>query len=1022
MRTTPGKLIVNDALPEWLRDYAMTLTSDEAEKLLGRLARQEPDNYREIAHKLTDIGRNAAFDESATIGLTDMRPNVDRAELFEHARSQTALIQNDTELNPLQKRQAIAQVYGMIQKTIADNNYASGREQENPFALQVLSKARGTKDVLAALQASPGSYTDPQGNIIPVFVSRSFAEGLRPHEYWAGSFGARTGVVSTKFATRSAGDLGKQFNQASMRTVVTKDDCETLSGIPVKANDNENIGAELAKPTGKYPVGTVLTKEIISELGGDDDEIVVRSPLTCGQPEGVCKHCVGLREDGNYPKLGDHVGITASSALAERIAQGSLNCLAEGTEVRMADLTTRRIEDLRVGDLVLGADVTGRAFPTEVTAVWDQGIQPVQRYDYSIGGSKRSVSVVCTEKHPVLVTKKVSAKIYKKHASDNYWSPTSFTPQKLPAGVRGNDVGAVLPNDITALETRHEPLAALCGLLLGDGIRWDTIKFRHNSPRFSCADVSLIDDLNDLLTQVGCKARKCKRSYDYALTANTAAGWSDADRTSGRRVRTKTRHAIKQSIIRWGLTNCYAHEKMLPGDVFTWDKLSATRLIAGYLAADGSVGISAQGHPFISFGSTSRPLLEGLQKLLELKLAVYPGSISVTARAGSGNHKHDMHALYITRTDQIRKFSEIVREHIPGVKRCRLAEVIDAVANYNTTSADPFVRAVRKSVTKLGERQCRDITVAHADSLFVLANGLIVSNTKHSGGMTSGKKEDLAGFDIINQLFQSPKQFAHAAAVATVDGEVERIVPAPQGGFNVYIGNTPHYVLPENITEVAVGDKVEAGDQLSDGLLNPRDVLEYKGVGEARRYLTERATKAFRDSGYAVHRRNMELLVRGVINHAELDDDVGPFTIGDVVDYSTLASTYKPREDSKVLDINASIGQYLEQPALHHTIGTRVTDRVAKQLHKHGYKDVTVNTAAPLFKPRSFGLRAVPQQEKDWLAQLGSSHLTKNLLKNVHRGSESNLQGLHPVPAMAKSVDLGRFTYDGIEPEEKRIL
>jgi len=608
MRTTVGKLIVNDALPEWLQDYTSTLSADKTEEILQALAEKSPDKYREISHKLTDIGRNASFEEAATLSMSDMEPPIDRKELFDHARKQTHKILSNKSLSKQEKQTLIGGVYSTVQKAISDATYDAGIATQNPFALQVLSKARGNKAQLAALQATHGSYSDPQGNIIPVFIQRSFAEGQLPHEYWAGSFGARTGVVGTKFATREAGDLGKQFNQASMRTVVTGDDCGTLSGVPVSKDDPDNIGSELAHAVGKYPAGTVITKEVLKDLDKvKQDEIVVRSPMACGLAEGVCKHCVGLREDGKYPKQGEHVGITASSALAERIAQGSLN-------------------------------------------------------------------------------------------------------------------------------------------------------------------------------------------------------------------------------------------------------------------------------------------------------------------------------------------------------------------------------------------------------------------TKHGGGATKdGKKQDLAGFPIINQLFQSPKQFAHAASVATVDGVVERIEDAPQGGKNIVIDGTKHYMLPENDLEVEVGDKVEAGDQLSDGLLNVRDVIEHKGVGEARRYMAERATKAFRDSGYAVHRRNMELLVRGVINHAEIEDDnVGAFLPGDVTDYNSVAATYKPRGDSKILDTNAAIGQYLEQPVLHHTIGTRVTDKVAKQLKKHGYKDVHVNQAPPPFKPRVFGLRAVPQQESDWMAQLGSSHLTKNLLKNVHRGAESNLEGLHPVPAMAKSVDLGK--------------
>jgi len=1143
VRTTPGQLIVNDALPDWLQDHAKTLTADETENLLGALARRDPDKYREISHKLTEIGRNAAFDESATLSLSDMQPNVDRAALFAHARQQTARIQNDKDLSKAQKQVAIAGVYGTIQKAITDENYATGRANENPFALQVLSKARGSAGQLAALQASPGSYTDPQGNIIPVFVSRSFAEGLRPHEYWAGSFGARQGVVSTKFclhedtsvllqdytaksikdllpgddvwtvdandrllgtkvsavcrtgvkpcytwefgpgkrsksvtatvehtlyscfdgigrlvmlgevfakkisaiaavpdatgnrvellhparqsdvvyaetvdievehashmfvlanglivgnSTRDAGDLGKQFNQASMRTVVTADDCGTLSGIPVKAGDRENIGAELAQAVGKYPAGTVVTKEVMADLAktGKDDEIVVRSPMSCGQTEGVCKHCVGLREDGNYPKLGDHVGITASSALAERIAQGSLNtkhCLPlHYTPVRKTNGLVADISELVVGDEIYGLH-NGKVAAVRVLALIDQGVQHVRRYHFGVSKRKpgrQAVELLATPDHKV-------------RSASGLAKVADADTLAIPRACEYDGV--------------NEPLAFFAGFYLGDGIRWAPSP-DGGELRVSCADNTLAAQFVEYLHPFNLDMRKRARSHDYAIVMRSDT--NNQDKSTGRML-PGLRNRAKQLIDRLGWRECYAHTKLVPPEVWSWDRESVAQFVSGFVTADGSVyPIRNQGPWGISFSSCHKELLQSLWQLLVLRLGVRP---TVLTRIGivkaGGIRKHDQWQFVVgSRSEVVRLARQL---HLKGAKALALAE---AQAAYRDVIVDDSDIVLHKYADEpVGDLACMDITVDSDESLFALASGAIVKN---SGGMTSadGKKKDLAGFDIINQLFQVPKQFAHSAAVAAIDGEVERITPAPQGGTLVYVNGQAHHVLPENEASVQVGDKVEAGDQISDGLLNPRDVLEHKGVGEARRYLAERATKAFRDSGYAVHRRNMELLVRGVINHAELDDDSGPYMIGDVVDYSSLAATYKPREDSKTLDINAAVGQYLEQPVLHHTIGTRITDRIVKQLRKHGHSQVTANIAPPPFKPRSFGLRAVPQQEKDWMAQLGSSHLTKNLLKNVHRGAESNLRGLHPVPAMAKSVDIGRFVPEGVETEEKRIL
>lgn len=612
MQTTVGQLLVNDALPEELRDYGRTLTNKEADAVLAALAQKYPDRYKDVSLQLMGLGREAAYSGGATLALSDMvLPVEERAEMIAHVRKQAKAIMDDPKLSKDEKQQALAGVYDQARKFLTDQTYERGVAADNPFAVQVLSKARGNPSQLAALMTTPGNYTDAEGNLIPIFISRSYAEGLAPHEYWAGTYGSRKSVISTKFATRDAGYLGKQFNQAAMRTIVTEPDCGTGSGIPAPVDDDDNLGTVLARQAGEYPAGTVVTKEVLQDLRDKDlDEILVRSPLTCASASGVCKHCVGQREGGKFPKIGDHVGINAASALAERIAQGSLN-------------------------------------------------------------------------------------------------------------------------------------------------------------------------------------------------------------------------------------------------------------------------------------------------------------------------------------------------------------------------------------------------------------------VKHSGGLAAakdGEDEDAyAGFDVIEQLFQVPKTFPHRAAVATADGAVESIEEAPQGGWNIVVGGQKHYAPPETKPRVKVGDTVEAGDQLSSGLLNPRDVVMYKGIGEGRRYFTNRATKAFRDSGYAVNRRNMELLVRGVIDHAKVTDPAGAgnYLPDDVVSYNALAGSYKPRKDAAQTDVSKASGMYLEEPVLHYTVGTRITRNIANQLSRFGHNRVMAHQKPPPFEPYMVSLREVPQYEQDWMAQLGSSYLKANLLANAHLGATSQIHGTHPVPGIARGTELG---------------
>ena len=60
MRTTVGQLLINEVLPEDLRDYTRTIDKKSIRTLLGLVATHYPDKYNEVASKLMKIGAEAA--------------------------------------------------------------------------------------------------------------------------------------------------------------------------------------------------------------------------------------------------------------------------------------------------------------------------------------------------------------------------------------------------------------------------------------------------------------------------------------------------------------------------------------------------------------------------------------------------------------------------------------------------------------------------------------------------------------------------------------------------------------------------------------------------------------------------------------------------------------------------------------------------------------------------------------------------------------------------------------------------
>jgi DNA-directed RNA polymerase subunit beta' len=280
-------------------------------------------------------------------------------------------------------------------------------------------------------------------------------------------------------------------------------------------------------------------------------------------------------------------------------------------------------------------------------------------------------------------------------------------------------------------------------------------------------------------------------------------------------------------------------------------------------------------------------------------------------------------------------------------------------------------------------------------------------SAKHTGGI-AGSSKALSGFDYINQLVQVPKVFKGGASHAILDGRVQSVEKAPAGGHYITIDNEQHYVGSGYAVKVKVGDNVEAGDVLSEGTPNPSLVTKYKGIGEGRRYFVKAFREAIRDAGISGHRRNIEVLSRGLINHVKLTSEVGDFAPDDIIPYSTLEHRYKPRVGFQSLKPKSAVGRYLERPYLHYSIGTRVRPSMIKDFDEFGVSSVDVHEEEPPFEPQMIRGMQNLQHDPDWVTRMFGSGLKSSLLRGVHRGGTSTTEGTSFVPGLAKAVDFGR--------------
>ena len=778
----------------------------------------------------------------------------------------------------------------------------------------------------------------------------------------------------------------KQLNQAGHRLVVVDEDTDEVSpvtrGLIVDTDDMDNEGSLLAQDTGPFKRNTPLTPKILKQLKRlGKDRILVRSPLVGGSPEGgVYARDVGVREKGLLPGRGEQVGLQAAQALSEPISQGQL-CLAAGTLVRMADWTVKPIEQICVDDQVLGSDKNGKLFPVKVIRFYDNGERDCVRTIFREAKTKQHVDLISTLDHKLL-------------AKARYWALPSERIEYgiLPVGLKCVGYSVKLASLVVNERGKYEPFAALCGLLLGDGCYTLSVHGVH----WSCFEPDLVAEMQPYFNSLGLKATKLKDHEGYYRISQLHDSVNQ-DPVTGRLLAGDRNPALIW-LKKHSMHGKYAHEKTIPTEVWDWNQQSVSQLLSCLFATDGSVYVPTDrpDELYINFCSTSLELAQQVKELLRIRFAVHSSSIG----NHKGKRKRKLYSFTITRKEQVRRFANSIL--IPGRKGRML---LDYLPKLNSDDSTEYFH--RQSQEFVGKVDTYDIEVDHPDHLFVLANGLIVSNSaKHSGGV-AGQEKAVGGFQYINQLIQTPKKMQGGAAHSTVDGMVQHVEPAPAGGSYVIINGEKHYVNAGYELKVKKGDEVEAGDLISDGIPNPAIITKYKGVGEGRRYFVREFKKAMASSGMFGHRRNIELLARGLINHVRLTEEVGEHVQDDIIPYSTLEHTYTPREGFQALAPKKAVGKYLERPVLHYTIGTKVRPSMLKDFDEFGVTAVDVHDNPPPFESHMVRGMYQLQHDPDWLTQMYGSGLKESLLESVARGGKSEQRGSSFVPSLATGTDFG---------------
>ena len=147
----------------------------------------------------------------------------------------------------------------------------------------------------------------------------------------------------------------------------------------------------------------------------------------------------------------------------------------------------------------------------------------------------------------------------------------------------------------------------------------------------------------------------------------------------------------------------------------------------------------------------------------------------------------------------------------------------------------------------------------------------LTMRTFHTGGVVG--LDITSGLPRIVELFEArtPKG---KAVLSLIDGKVKSIEPNEEGNREVTIVNENHeielLVLRRQTLLINQGDKVEAGQALTTGPKDPKEVLQINGVRTCQEYLVDEVQKTYRDQGVEVHDKHVEMIVRQMLRRVRI--------------------------------------------------------------------------------------------------------------------------------------------------------
>jgi len=368
VETTIGRLMFNEKLLSGMEYINEPVKGSGIKKIITHaINTYSSDEVADLIDNIKSLGFYGSTISGISVSVFDNEMVDGKDKMIQEAEKKVSQIEEEYQQGLItidEKKRLSNDVWLKTTDAIADLTWNSLKPTSVIKTIIDSEGARAGKEQLKQLSAIRGLILDPLGKIVELPIKSNFREGLSIFEYVASARGSRKGLTDSALKTANAGYLTRRLVDASHDVIIRSEECNTTEGIMIMHEDQQRRAEFAERIIGRISlekISSKKTKKIILEkneeitpekiqvlLKNDVKEVVVRSPLTCKLPHGICVNCYGW--DFSTKKkvaLGVPAGIIAAQSIGEPGTQLTMRVRHFGGVV-MSDVTQGlpRVEEL----------------------------------------------------------------------------------------------------------------------------------------------------------------------------------------------------------------------------------------------------------------------------------------------------------------------------------------------------------------------------------------------------------------------------------------------------------------------------------------------------------------------------------------------------------------------------------------------------------------------------------------------------------------------------------------------------